>query len=132
MRYEHRDAPDVAAGVVSLGPVRDDASIDEEGTFEVDGDREDFEELHERLLEAGHEPLDGDDSGHGGDTEDDAEEGAAGLELTELTEQEIVEDLGYNEKQALGAEYDHIDGSASDDKLTEQLIEQLREEQEAK
>lgn len=125
MRYQHRDGAAVTARVISVGPVRDDAPIDDDGTFAVDEGREDFAEVHERLLDAGHEPLEGD-----GGAQDGGVETARELALSELTEQAIVEELDYDELQSIATQFDDVDGSASTEALQEALIEKLREEQE--
>jgi len=134
MRYQHRDG-ESATGAVSLTAVRDNVRVDDEGVFKVDEEREDFDDIHERLVEIGHEPLDGGgDESAGGDTEteDDAgddvdQDGDASPRASDYTESELVE-MGYRKLQSIATHYDDVDGSASADALTEALIEQRREE----
>jgi len=140
MKYKHRDGAS-ATGAVSLSPIRDNARVDAEGVFEVDGEREDFDEVHERLFEAGHEPLDEDQSeddadqdGDDTDDESDLDEGeAAGraVEASDFTEEELVE-MGRQDLRSIAAHYDDdVDGNASEAELTEALIKKRREETEA-
>ena len=120
MKFRHRDGEDAAARI-SLG-VRDKADI-VDGEFEVDPGRDDYDELAERLVELGHEPID--DTDEGGDGDGGETEGAP--PASAFGETEIVE-MGYRDKQAIASRYDHIPGNASSDELTESLIEQRREE----
>jgi len=143
MRYKHRDG-ETATGAVTLTPVRDNAAVDENGVFEVDEDREDFDEVHERLIDAGHEPLeggedeseaatngsenDGDDENEKADGEE--EEDAEVLQASDFTETELVE-MDRQDLRSIAAHYDDINGNASAEKLTEKLIQKRREETEA-
>lgn len=134
MRYQHRDG-EAAAGAISLTPVRDTVPIDEDGVFEVDESRDDFDDVHERLVEAGHEPLEdgvqeaGTDAGDGdADTDQNGDGGPP--PASEFSETEIVE-MGRQELRSIAAQYGDVDGNASGDKLTQDLIEKHREETEA-
>lgn len=128
MKFEHCDGEDAPARI-TYG-LRDKAEI-EDGVFTVDDDRDDLEELIDRLTEAGHEPLDDagdqeDVSDEGDDTDEDNDVDVPSV--SEYSEQQLVEDLDYREKQALAGQYDDINGNASDEKLTEELIKQRRKE----
>jgi len=142
MKYQHRDGAS-ATGAVSLSPVRDNARVDAEGVFEVDGEREDFDEVHERLFEAGHEPLDedqseedgnqnGDDADAESDLDEDKDEAAGrAVAASDFTEEELVE-MGRQDLRSIAAHYDDdVDGNASEAELTEALIKKRREETEA-
>ena len=128
MRFEHRDG-EKARSAISLGPVRDTVPV-VDGVFEVSDERDDIEDVLERLTEAGHTPLEdtatADDAVKDDPEADDAE--ADIPEAGEFSEQQLVEQLDYREKQTIAKQYDGIDGSASDEKLTEELIKQRREE----
>jgi len=122
MQFRHRDG-DRAPRAKSLGPVRDTVSVDADGVFEVDEDRDDYDDLVEALAAAGHEPLDDPDA-----SEDVAEEQDETLpQAGDFAESEIVE-MDYKTKQSIAAQYDGIKGNASGDRLTEALIERRREE----
>ena len=134
MEYEHRDG-EAAPGAVSLSPVRDNVPVDADGVFEVDEGREDVDDVHDRLVEAGHAPIDDTSDADGAD-EDAAESSASAQEdqedLVELaasnyTEEALVE-MGRDELRSIAAQYDDINGNASGDKLTEDLIAKRREE----
>jgi len=134
MEYEHRDG-EAAPGAVSLSPVRDNAPVDADGVFEVDEEREDFDDVHERLVEAGHTPIDGSSDADGVD-EDAAEadnsaqedqEDLLELQASDYTEEDLVE-MSRDELRPIAAQYDDINGNASGDKLTEDLIAKRREE----
>lgn len=127
MRYQHRDG-EAAPGAVSLTPVRDDAAVDDSGVFAVDEDREDFDAVHEALVDAGHEPLDDSADGDGGDSDaGESADGSDAPQASDFTETELVE-MDRPELRPIAAQYDDIDGNASGDKLTEELIKKLREE----
>jgi len=125
MKFRHRDAPNAAAGSVSFG-VRDSVPIDEDDAFEVDEGREDFEDVYDRLVEAGHDPLDS-------DTDDDTENDGDGAgdsdppQASDFTEDELVE-MDRSALRPIAAHYDDVDGNASGDELTEALIQKRREE----
>jgi len=130
MEYEHRDG-EAAPGAVSLSPVRDNAPVDADGVFEVDEEREDFDDVHERLVEAGHAPIDNTSDANAADeadgsAQDDQEDGFE-LQASDYTEEELVE-MGRDELRSIAAQYDEINGNASGDKLTEDLIAIRREE----
>ena len=129
MRFKHRDGDDAAARI-SLGPVRDKTDV-EDGVFEVDDERDDFDDVVERLVAAGHEPLEESDDE---DTEEPDQEDvdgdqdeAAPPRAGDFDEEEIVA-MGYDELQSIAVGYDDIPGNASKDALTEALIEQHRAE----
>lgn len=139
MRYQHRDGEEAHA--FSLTAVRDTVRPDADGVFAVDEDRPDFDEVHARLVEEGHEPLDADDGdedaaeaedGTGdesGDDQDGAGDDAEGdpLRASDWTETELVE-MGRQELRSIAAHYDDVDGNGSADALTEDLIAKRREE----
>lgn len=128
MRFEHRDG-EKARSAVSLGPVRDTVPV-VGGVFEVDDDREDFDDVRDRLEAAGHTPIDAPrdeaikDADAGDETADEDEIPKAG----DFDEEQLVDQLDYREKQAIAKQYDDIDGSASEPQITEELIKQRREE----
>jgi len=143
MRYQHRDG-EAGTGAVSLTAVRDKARVDSDGTFTVDEDRDDFEDVHESLVNAGHQPIDdaGDDVDDEGasvdtgtdedvetetETDGEVEAEADTRRASDYSETELVE-MGRNELRAIAAGYDDVDGNASADALTEALIEKRREE----
>lgn len=124
MRFEHR-AGEGAPSAISLSAVRDKAAIDGDGVFEVDDSRDDFHEVYESLVAAGHEPLE--EPADGADTDERPEDP---LQASDFTEEELVK-MDRNDLRAIAAEYDDIDGNASTDALTEALIKQCRAETEA-
>ena len=134
MEFEHRDGGD-GTGAVSLSPVRDNAPVDADGVFEVDEGREDFDDVHERLVEAGHTPIDGssdadgadEDAAEADDSAQEAQEDLVELAVSDYTEEDLVE-MGRDELRSIAAQYDDINGNASGDKLTEDLIAKRREE----
>lgn len=128
-RYAHRDG-DRAASRITV-PGVGSVSV-EDGVFEC----EPTPDVHEKLLDLGHTPLDGDDppdepveeTDGDEDNEADGDDEAEAPAVSEFNEQQLVEDLDYREKQAIASQYDHINGNASEDELTEALIKQRREE----
>lgn len=138
MKFRHRDAPNVAAGSISLGPVRDHAKIDGDDLFEVDASRDDIDDVVERLEDAGHERVEectcgpeeacdkcgGSAAGQRDDSEAEDDEAPR---AADFTEEELVA-MDRNELRSIAGRYDHINGNASGDKLTEELIAQGREE----
>ena len=125
MRFEHRDGKR-APRAISLGPVRDKATV-EDGVFVVDDDRDDFDAVADRLEAAGHKPLGEESSSDPVEEADDGQEEDVPL-ASEFDEQQLVDDLDYREKQAIASQYDHISGNAGEEKHTEELIKQRREE----
>lgn len=126
-RYTHRDGDRAASRITVPGvgsvPIED-------GVFECDPDAD----VHERLVDLGHTPLEGDDPPdepvEEGDAEADDGDGEAAEEVPPAgayTEDQLVA-MSYDEKRTLASQYDHIDGRSSGDKLTEELIKQRREE----
>jgi len=132
--FKHRDG-ERATGAISLSAVRDSVPIDEDGHFEVDADRDDYDDVVDRLEDAGHERLEDDD----GDQEDSADQDDVDGEADEgdteeehpqasnYTEQELVE-MGRDGLRSTASHYEDINGNASGDKLTEELIKKRREE----
>lgn len=126
MKFEHADG-ERAASAISLGPVRDTVKV-EAGTFEVDDNRDDFDDVVERLIEAGHTPISADTGTDGQDGDgDEAEAEAEVPPASAYSETELVE-MDYRELQSIATQYDEINGNASSDELTEALIKQRREE----
>jgi hypothetical protein len=123
--FKHRDG-ERATGAISLSPVRDSVPIDEDGHFEVDPDRDDYDDVVKRLEEAGHDRLEDDD----GDREDSADQDNADEEhpqASDYTEEDLVE-MGRDGLRSIASHYEDINGNASGDKLTEELITKRREE----
>jgi hypothetical protein len=130
MKFEHRDGAD-APPLISLGPVRDKAEI-VDGEFKVDDDRDDLDDVVERLTAAGHTPIDAEDRADSeqspdsdADANSDTDEGPP--PASAFSEDTLVE-LGYDDLRAIATQYDHINGNASQDSLVEALIEQRRDE----
>ncbi|MCU4743470.1 hypothetical protein [Natronoglomus mannanivorans] len=139
MKFQHTDG-ELAPRRKSLNDGRQ--VFVEDGVFEVDPCSD---ALRDRLVEAGHEPLEEspadtavkddvqkDDADADADTddadEDDEEEEEKLPTAGDYDEETLVNGLDYNEKQELASQYDHIAGNASAEKLTEELIKQRREE----
>ena len=139
MKFAHADGTQ-APSRKSLQDGRQIAVKD--GVFEVDPCSD---ELRDRLEAKGHTPLEEDDppdepveddeTADADDDDADVDDAGDGdeedVKLPEAgayTEQQIVEELDYREKQAIAGQYDHISGNAGEEKLTEELIKQSREE----
>jgi len=133
MKFTHADG-EQAPSRKSLNDGRQVAVVD--GVFEVDPCPDD---LRDRLIAKGHAPMkDGDppdepveeSPSDATGSDDDDDDGDAEPEVPtagEFSEQQLVE-MGYREKQAIAKQYGHIDATATDDELTEELIKQRREE----
>ncbi len=101
---------------------RREAAVADSGEFTVPDDLDGYDAVVERFIAAGHEPL--------GDTGDDGADGADAdgpPPAVAFTESELVA-MDRNGLRALAAQYEHINGNASGDKLTEELIAQRRRE----
>ena len=119
-RFRHRDADRRPPNTISIGPVRDKASVDDDGMFAVDPGRDDYEAVVERLVAAGHD-LVGEGERDTGANESDA------ARASDHSEDELVA-MGRNELRTIATHYDDVNGNASADKLTEELIAKRRAE----
>ena len=114
MIFRHKDGSDSASSI-SFG-IRDKADIDDNGHFEVDGERT---ELIEKLVELGHEPIEpqgGSEATEQTESETDPLEG--------ITDDDIVA-MSYDEKRDLSKSFDDIDGRWSDAKLEDHLLQKV-------
>lgn len=123
MRYSHKDG-DRAASSIKVPGIGSVSVAD--GVFEADTSPA----AHERLVDLGHEPLDDqedtDDDAEAEETSDEPDEQDT-LSLADVSEADLVE-MDRNDLRALASEYDDINGNASADKLTEELIAKRRDE----
>ena len=95
---------------------RKKATIQEDGTFEVPEDTDNFEAIKARLIELGHKPV-------------DAEEPEAPEEpdLTQFSEEDLVT-MDYRELQSIASGFEDIQGNWPSGKLEEALIMRRREQ----
>ena len=94
---------------------RKKAIIQDDGTFEVPEDTDNFEAIKARLIELGHEPVDAE--------EPEPEE----PDLTQFSEEDLVT-MDYRELQSLGANFEDISGNWASGKLEEALIMRRRDQ----
>ena len=117
MQYTYTHSDGTRYNTITLGVKGPDVPIDDEGIFEVPADVM-TDDLRERIESAGHTPV---------DVPDDEETAAEPVTASEFDEDELVA-MGRNELRSIAAHYDDINGNASGDKLTEDLIAKRRDE----
>jgi len=126
MKFRHPDGAD-APDQISLGPVRDSVATDADGVFEVDEDREDYEDVVERLQEAGHTSVEQeaeDDEPEA--TAEDAVDVEAFVDRTPMSE--VVEDI---ESGTVDDVLDAVEAAEQDTRDRKGVLEAIEDRREA-